>query len=237
MQEFLRREKPIWTKIWEKELELVCTDRDLLTMQEELAADLEDDLDKATQTFALVEQATKQQNLQTSQGNGVALRSTSKGLATIASDQDIDPKKAKDGVLGEVRALRPNHETRLEAIERAEKARLRELETRREGEFTKEVASFVEEGRLKKSGGVEEAERVRKARDEKNMREAFGLQQERAAGKGKRAENATSVPEQADAIHQDDEESTSRPDDMEEADEVPEMQGKGKHVEDGEHAL
>lgn len=237
MQEFLRREKPVWTKIWEKELELVCNDRDLLTMQEELAADLEDDLEKATQTFALVEQATKQQNLQTSQGNGVALRSTSKGLATIASDQDIDPRKAKDGVLGEVRALRPNHETRLEAIERAEKARLRELETRQEGEFTKEVASFVEEGRLKKSGGVEEAERLRKARDEKNMREAFGLQQERAEGKGKRAENTPSAPERADAIPQDDEQSTSRAEDLEEADEVPEMQSQAKHVEDGEHAL
>lgn len=198
MQEFLRREKPIWTKIWEKELELVCNDRDLLTMQEELAADLEDDLDKATQTFALVEQATKQQNLQSAQGSGVVLRSTSKGLAAIASDQVVDPAKAKDGVLGEVRALRPNHETRLEAIERAEKARQRELETRREGEFTKELGSFVEEGRLRKSGGVEEAERLRKAKDEKNRRDGWEKQQDMVAGKGKRAENALSMLEPPD---------------------------------------
>ena len=201
MQEFLRKEKPIWTKIWEKELEVVCNDRDLLTMQEELATDLEDDLEKATQTFALVEQATKQQNLQASQGTGVALRSTSKGLAAIASaaDQDLDPMKVKDGVLGEVRALRPNHETRIEAIERAEKARQRELETRKEGEFAKEIATFVEEGKLKKSGGFEEAERLRKVRDEKNMREAWTKQQERAAGKGKEAEVAlpsAKAPEQ-----------------------------------------
>ena len=190
MQEYLRREKPLWTKIWEKELEVVCNDRDLLTMQEELAADLEDDLEKATQTFALVEQATKQQNLQASQGTGTALRSTSRGLAAIANnaEQDIDPKKARDGVLGEVRGLRPNHETRLEAIERAEKARQRQLEGRKEGEFSKEVAAFVEEGRLKKSGGVEETERQRKARDERNMREAWVKQQERAAGKGKEQE-------------------------------------------------
>ena len=192
MQEFLRREKPIWTKIWEKELEVVCQDRDLLTMQEELSMDLEDDLDKATKTFALVEQATKQQNLQSAQGNGVALRNTSRGLATIASDQEIDPMKAKDGVLGEVRALRPNHETRLEAIERAERARQRELETRKEGEFTKEVASFVEEGKLKKRGGVEEAERLRNARDEKNIREAWGKQQERTTGRGKETESLPS---------------------------------------------
>ncbi len=198
MLEFLKREKPIWTKIWEKELELVCTDRDLLTMQEELAADLEDDLEKATQTFALVEQATKQQNLQSSQGGPTNLRAASRGLNAIATDQEIDPQKAKDGVLGEVRALRPNHETRLEAIERAEKARQRELESRQEGEFTKELGTFVEEGKLKKSGGVEEAERLRKAKDEKNRREAWDKQQERTS-KGAGAENAPPVPEQSDA--------------------------------------
>ena len=235
MQEFLRREKPIWTKIWEKELELVCNDRDFLTMQEELAADLEDDLDKATQTFALVEQATKQQHMQAGQGIGTALRSTSKGLAAIATDQDIDPMKAKDGVLGEVRALRPNHETRLEAIERAEKARLRELESRGEGEFTKEVANFVEEGRLKKSGGVEEAERLRKARDEKNMREAFQIQQERAAGKGKRSEagQPTLQPEQAGANPVDESESMSRLEEQEVEDEVPEIKEQERPLSEG----
>lgn len=198
MQQYLKREKPLWTRIWEKELELVCNDRDLLTMQEELAADLEDDLDKATQTFALVEQATKQQNIQSGQGNGVALRSALKGLATIATDQDIDPMKAKDGVLGEVRALRPNHETRIEAIERAEKARQRELEIRKEGEFTKEVASFVEEGRLKKSGGVEETERLRKVKDEKNRLQAWDVQQGRIP-KNEQSEIAASIPDQSDS--------------------------------------
>lgn len=196
MQEYLKREKPVWTKIWEKELELVCTDRDLLTMQEELATDLEDDLEKATQTFALVEQATKQQNLQAGQGGPVSLRATSRGLNAIATDHDIDPIKAKDGVLGEVRALQPNHETRLEAIERAEKARQKELETRREGEFTKELGNFVEEGRLKKSGGVEEAERLRKAKDEKNRREAWEKQQEYLISKGKGVEGGPATMEQ-----------------------------------------
>lgn len=198
MQEYLKREKPVWTKIWEKELQLVCNDRDLLTMQEELAADLEDDLEKATQTFALVEQATKQQNLQSSQGNNVTIRNNSKGLSAITTDQDVDLVKAKDGVLGEVRALRPNHETRLEAIERAEKARQRELESRREGEFTKELGNFVEEGRLKKSGGVEETERQRKAKDEKNRREAWEKQQEVSADKGKAAESSQLTAEQGE---------------------------------------
>ena len=197
MQEYLKREKPIWTKIWEKELQLVCNDRDLLTMQEDLATDLEDDLEKAAQTFALVEQATKQQNLQSGPAGGVNLRSTSKGLTAIATDQEIDPMKAKDGVLGEVRALQPNHETRLEAIERAEKARQQELESRKEGAFKKELGSFVEEGKLKKSGGVQEAERLRKAKDEKNRMEAWGVQQERAARQAQ-AEQTTATQEEGD---------------------------------------
>lgn len=205
MQEFLKREKPIWTKIWEKELQLVCSEREILTMQEELAADLEDDLEKATQTFALVEQATKQQNLQSGQSGTPMLRNTSKGLTAIATDQEIDPVKAKDGVLGEVRALRPNHETRLEAIERAEKARQKELESRREGEFTKELGNFVDEGRLKKSGGVEEAERLRKAKDEKNRREAWEKQQENSAGKGKGVENPPLISEPVDVPPSEDE--------------------------------
>ncbi|KAJ5688174.1 hypothetical protein N7536_010793 [Penicillium majusculum] len=177
MQDFLGREKPIWTKIWEKELQLVCEERDQLTMQEDLAADLQDDLEKATQTFALVEQATKEQVLTNTTGS-TAVRAPSR---TLGIDPTIDPMKAKDGVLGEVRALQPNHESRLEAIERAEKARKKELETRRIGLFQKELGAFVDEGKLKKSGGFEETERLRTAKDERIRKEVWERQQARNA--------------------------------------------------------
>ncbi|PPJ56698.1 hypothetical protein CBER1_09495 [Cercospora berteroae] len=177
LQEFLRREKPVWTKIWEKELQVVCDDRDLLTMQEELAADLEDDLEKASQTFALVEEATRQQNLQNPDATAsTGVRSTSR---TIALKPVADPHEAKDSVLGEVRALQPNHESRLEAIERAEKARQRELEDRKGGEFQRELGNFVEEGKLKKTGGHEEVERLRKVREEQARQEASRMMEER----------------------------------------------------------
>ena len=177
MQDFLKREKPTWTKIWEKELQLVCEERDQLTMQEDLAADLQDDLEKAAQTFALVEQATKQQALQNETG-GVTLRPTPRN---VVIDPAVDPVKAKDGVLGEVRALQPNHESRLEAIERAEKARQKELATRKVGRFQRELGTFVQEGKLKKSGGVEETERLRRAKDDRMRKEVWEIQQARAA--------------------------------------------------------
>ncbi|KAI9819430.1 MAG: Bud site selection protein 6 [Thelocarpon impressellum] len=196
MQEFLRREKPKWSKIWEKELQVVCDDRDLLTMQEALATDLQDDLDNAAQTFALVEEATKEQM---KDGQGAAPRAiSSRGLNAIAVNSAGDPHQAKEGVLGEVRALQPNHENRLEAIERAEKARQKELESRRGGEFQKELGSFVEEGRLKKSGGVEEAERLRKLKDERTRKEVWERQNARAqakeAAKAAKAAKATAPP-------------------------------------------
>ena len=168
MQDFLKRERPIWTKIWEKELETVCNDREELSMQEDLAADLQDDLEKATQTFALVEQATKEQ-LKDAPG----IRVLSRGLSHAPA---ADPSIAKEGVLGEVRALQPNHENRLEAIERAEKLRQKELESRRGGEFQKELGNFVEEGKLKKAGGFEEVERARKAKDDRIRREVWERQ-------------------------------------------------------------
>ena len=189
MQEYLKREKPVWTKIWEQELQAVCQDREDMSMQEDLVADLEDDLEKAAQTFALVEQATKQQNVQAGNQPGVGvLKPSNRGLNPIMLDTDVDPQKAKDGVLGEVRALRPNHENRLEAIERAEKARQRELEDRREGAFKKELGKFVDEGKLKKSGGVEEAERQRKVKDDRIRKEAWEKQQQRSQSKGKTGE-------------------------------------------------
>ncbi|KAL2160811.1 hypothetical protein VTH06DRAFT_1008 [Thermothelomyces fergusii] len=180
MEEFMRREKPIWTKIWEKELEDVCQGRDELRLVEDLIVDLRDDLEKASETFSLVEQATREQMKEAGPGGvggGIAARQFSKGLNSIRENAALaDPTAAKEGVLGEVRALQPNHENRLEAIERAEKLRQKELERRRENPLTREIVSFVEEGRLKKSGGVEEVERARKAKDERIRREVWERQ-------------------------------------------------------------
>lgn len=190
LQDFLTKEKPLWTKIWEQELQTVCEERDMLTMQEELAADLQDDLEKAAQTLELVEQATKQQNLETEKEQGKGLRSAS-GRAVVnaaALDKVVDPREARDGVLGEVKALQPNHESRLEAIERAEKARQRELATRNDDEFKRELGNFVEEGKLKKSGGVEEVERLRKAKDERARKENAEREAERQRKKAEKQE-------------------------------------------------
>ncbi|KIW13125.1 hypothetical protein PV08_08312 [Exophiala spinifera] len=188
VKDFVKREKPIWTKIWEQELQVVMTERDDLTQQDELMNDLDGDLEDITNVFKLVEEATKQQNLQNTAAPG---RQPSRNLAF---DTDIDPHEAKNGMLDEVRALQPNHESRLEAIERAEKVRQRELESRKVGEFQREVEKFVEEGKLKKTGGMDEVERRRKLKDELARRENWERQQARAAElEKKRAEAAAAM--------------------------------------------
>ncbi|KAK7424353.1 Bud site selection protein 6 [Neonectria punicea] len=175
MEEYMGQEKPIWTKIWEKELEDVCQGRDEVRLMEDLLVDLRDDLEKASETFTLVEQATKEQMKDNGTGASAGnARQFSKGLNKIGNS--LDQNAAKEGVLGEVRALQPNHEDRLEAIERAEKLRQKELETRAGNPIFREMVNVVAEGKLKKSGGFEEVERARKAKDDRIRREVWERQ-------------------------------------------------------------
>lgn len=216
MEEYMKHEKPIWTKIWEKELEDVCNGRDEVKLMEDLMADLQDDLEKANETFALVEQATKEQMKDVNAGaaNPTVSRQFSKGLSSITANLALDPRDAKEGVLGEVRALQPNHEDRMEAIERAEKLRQKELETRSDNPIKKELTSFVAEGKLKKSGGFEEVERARKAKDDKIRREVWERMNGLAAAEDPIGEDG--VPE-GDEFDDDEDESE---DDLDDVDDV-----------------
>ncbi|KAJ6264338.1 hypothetical protein Dda_0483 [Drechslerella dactyloides] len=167
MGEYLKREKPVWKKLWERELEVVCEEQQFFNLQDELYADLQDDLDKASQTFSLVEECTQQQL----KVPGGGVRTASRGFVPHV-EEPVDPSKAKDNVLGEIRALRPNHGDRVEAIERAEKARQQDL-AGRTSPFKQELGKFVEENKLKKSGGFLEAERQRTQKDEAHRKNYF----------------------------------------------------------------
>lgn len=166
MEEYMSHEKPIWTKIWEKELEDVCQGRDELRLMEDLLVDLRDDLEKAAETFTLVDQASKEQ-VKDAGGRSFS----AKGLSNLGNS--LDQSAAKEDMLGEVRALQPNHEDRLEAIERAEKLRQKELLNRKGNAMQREIEEFVGEGKLKKSGGFEEVERARVAMDDKIRKEVW----------------------------------------------------------------
>jgi actin interacting protein 3 len=183
LEAFVAKETPLWNKIWKQELQDVCDDREVLREVEALIGDMRHDLEQSEQTFRLVEEACKQQNAMAANGPVVAgVTRTASGGARVpglAFREGGNPEEAKHGVLVEVKGLTIDHESRLEAIERAERARQKELESRKEGAFKKELGNFVEEGKLKKSGGVEEAERIRKAKDDRIRREVWERQNER----------------------------------------------------------
>jgi hypothetical protein len=237
VEDYMKREKPVWTKIWEKQLEDVCQGRDELKVMEDLMIDLQDDIEKATETFTLVEQATKEQMKET--GNPVP-RQFSKGLHHLGNTSD--PTAAKEGVLGEVRALQPNHEDRLEAIERAEKLRQKELESRKDNPLKKELTTFVREGKLKKSGGFEEVERRRKETDDRIRRQVWermnGIVADEPAAEGEEDEGVEGEEEEFEELEEEElvegEEAEGEEVDGEEELEVEEGAGEEAEVDAAE---
>lgn len=162
MVKYISTEKPNWKKIWESELDTVCSEQQFLTLQEDLAHDLKEDLEKASETFDLVTQCCEEQS------KNPKTRAANLPLAEPGSLGSL-----RDALLSEVEALRPNHDGRVEAIEKAEKLREKERQLTLLNGFEEELGGFVEKSKLKKSGGIEEVERIRKQKDEQNLRSNF----------------------------------------------------------------
>lgn len=168
LEAFIEKEKPTWKKIWEAELDKVCEEQQFLALQDDLMKDLLEDIKKIEETFDLIERCSTQQ---TKKGSSKRAEIATR-LNALDSAESING--LKDAILSEVSALNPDHKTRLEAIERAERLRNREREFLNLDEFEEELGKFVDQGMLKKSGGVEELEKVRQRKDEENLRNAFG---------------------------------------------------------------
>ncbi|CCH40766.1 Actin-interacting protein 3 [Wickerhamomyces ciferrii] len=162
MVKYISTEKPNWKKIWESELDTVCSEQQFLTLQEDLAHDLKEDLEKATETFDLVKQCCEEQT-----------KNPKTRTANLPIPDPGSTGNLRDALLSEVEALRPNHNGRVEAIEKAEKLRQKERQLTMLSGFEEELGGFVENSKLKKSGGVEEIDRVRRMKDEQNLRSNF----------------------------------------------------------------
>ncbi|KAL9059565.1 MAG: hypothetical protein Q9162_001070 [Coniocarpon cinnabarinum] len=191
LRELAQRETPIWKKIGEKQLKAVMDDQEEIKLNEELFADLEEDIKKTTETLDLVAEAAQQQST-TRSSSRTLKHANANGLG---SD---DPEMAKANLLGEVRALRPNHDSRVAAIEEAEQARKQQLAHGMDSAFKMELGQFVDEGKLKKTGGVEEVERVRVQREADARRQNHENQLEMARRRAEQAEASSSEEEEDD---------------------------------------
>ncbi|GAA5966720.1 hypothetical protein JCM8115_002788 [Rhodotorula mucilaginosa] len=164
LSEWLKEVKPTWSQMWSNELGKILGEQKAVEQQETLLGELDEDLEDVAKVFKNIQAVAKQ--LKTT-GLGVKPRERDFGGGNIENAQE-----GLSTVLLEVKALSPDPTKRLEAIERAEKQRQAELASRTD-EFTEELGDFVGKGRLKKSGGIEETERIRQARSEATLRSMF----------------------------------------------------------------
>ncbi|CDO93368.1 unnamed protein product [Kluyveromyces dobzhanskii CBS 2104] len=167
MRNYIEVEKPNWKTIWEAELDRVCEEQQFMTLQEDLTFDLEEDLQKVIETFDLVKMCCEQQEK--------APKKNNKGNPILPIAKPGTYNMIRNQVLTEVQNLNPDHDSRVEAILKAEKLRTREKEYKENEAFEDELGNFVEKGNFKKAGGIEEIERLRKQKDEENLRVNFGI--------------------------------------------------------------
>lgn len=183
ISDYIKSEKAGWKKIWERELDKICEEQQILKFHEEIIVDLKDDLIKAEETFDLVKQCSTEA-IKNSSFRQVYLPPPIEGQSVVT---------AKDAVLNEVVALQPNHEQRLEAIERAEKKRKKELQSRGIGtnSFLRELTSDAKD--------LDEPlpERVPKEKDltkkKKKKSSVAGEEKKKKKKKSKKPEDETSV--------------------------------------------
>ncbi|EGV64558.1 Bud site selection protein 6 [Yamadazyma tenuis] len=168
MSSFINKEKTVWKKIWEAELDRVCEEQQFFNLQDDLTKDLEEDLAKIQETFDLVEQCSLEQSKQSSYRRN-------KVVANLPIPEPGENLHSiKDAVLSEVAALKPDHESRVDAINKAEKLRQKNKQMMDLTEFQEELGSFIDDSKLRKSGGIDEIERQRQLKDSENLKSSMG---------------------------------------------------------------
>lgn len=172
LKEHIATVKPMWKKTWEEELQNIVDEQGFLTHQEELIEDLIEDYKALSEVFGHVEKiVTVRNTTMTTSGFG-------RGGRVMRTGKQFRPPPPEPGSNGlstlmlEIRGAQPDPEKRLKAIEANQKARHKELMSR-SNEFQEELGDFVIGRKLKKTGGVEEAERLRQARNDYTLKNMF----------------------------------------------------------------
>lgn len=151
--------KPSWKATWSLELETIISEQQFLEDQEATLVDLEEDIKDSEAVLQNIQQ--------------VAVRSkVGSRPAREFVPVPLEDQAGLSTVLLEVRGLNPDANKRLEAIEKTEKARELNLATKKD-DFADELGGFVSGNRLKKSGGIEEAERLREMRSQQTLKNMF----------------------------------------------------------------
>lgn len=164
--DYIVKVKPKWKKTWEQELQTIVKEQQMLKEQEGLLLDMQDDLTALVEVFEQIEKICAYQ---------------AKAKPVVREFHVAPAEEGFEGmtsVLKQVATIDVDHERRLRALDQAEKMRQRELDNRID-EFERELTSFVDAKKLKKTGGAEEADRLRRQKDEDILRQIYLQQKEK----------------------------------------------------------
>lgn len=175
--EWLREVKPSWSQKWSEELSKILGEQKAVETQETLLNELSDDLDDVAGVFNKIQAVAKQLKPTTAPtgpttATAGALTPIGAGSRSLRELGGGDSQEGLSTVLLEVKALQPDPAKRLEAIAKAERQREMSLQNKTD-DFADELGEFVGLGKLKKSGGIEETERLRQARSEATLKAMF----------------------------------------------------------------
>jgi hypothetical protein len=169
LDKWMKEVKPSWSQMWSVELSKILGEQKAVETQETLLGELDEDLQDAEKVLRNIQAVAKQlkPSSSTSSAGGPPSRAH---LRDIGSSSGTPADLST--VLLEVKALNPDPTRRLEAIERAEREREKQIANMTD-DFKEELGDFVGAGKLRKSGGVEEAERLRQKRSEAVLKAMF----------------------------------------------------------------
>ena len=175
VQAWALKSKSVWGTTWSDELQRVIQEQDTVTSHEALMRDITADLGDINSVLmdimSVSKKAEKGGNT-TRQAKALEFGGGASNLRHVEGSTTGSEDGGTPDFLLEVKGLRVDPEKRLEAIAKAEKARELELASRTD-EFADELGGFVSGGKLKKSGGIEETERLRQLKSEATLKAMF----------------------------------------------------------------
>ncbi|KAJ1929009.1 Bud site selection protein 6 [Tieghemiomyces parasiticus] len=178
---FVEDVKPVWKNAWEDELQNIMSEQLFVKDQQSLLEDLQHESEVMNKFYTQLKQYASirdTSDLADDDGGANGGGGGSRGIPRV-----FDVAPAEDGpmilqdVFQEISCISVNSQKRLEALERAQKVRQRELASKTD-EFADELAGFVQAQRLRKTGGTEELERQRQKKDREVLRMMNETQQQ-----------------------------------------------------------
>ncbi|KAG9100681.1 Bud site selection protein 6 [Ceratobasidium sp. 370] len=164
IQEYISTVQPMWKQTWARGLAEIVEEQEFLRHISEFVEDLEADHAEAAKIFEDI--------------NGVvSMRPSAPVARSVARSFRPPPPESNQGlssVFSQIRDSNVDPDQRMRAIEASQRQRKLDLAGRSDA-LTAELSGYVQGKKLKMTGGVEEAERVRQKRNEVTLKAMFGV--------------------------------------------------------------